>query len=46
VKDRLTQLGMVIFPADRQNPAALAAYEKAQIAKWWPIITAAGIRTQ
>ncbi len=44
VKDRLTQLGQVIFPADQQNPAALAAYQKAEIAKWWPIIKAAGIR--
>jgi tripartite-type tricarboxylate transporter receptor subunit TctC len=46
VHDRITQLGQVIFPADQQNPAALAAYEKAEIAKWWPIIKAAGIKTQ
>jgi tripartite-type tricarboxylate transporter receptor subunit TctC len=46
VKDRLTQLGQVIFPADQQNPAALAAYQKAEIAKWWPIIKAAGIKSQ
>lgn len=44
VKDRLTQLGQVIFPADQQNPAALAAYQQAEIAKWWPIIKAAGIK--
>ena len=44
VKDRLIQIGQVIFPADQQNPAALAAYQKAEIAKWWPIIKAAGIR--
>jgi len=44
VRDRLTQLGQVIFPADQQNPAALAAYQKAEIAKWWPIIKAAGIK--
>lgn len=46
VKDRLVQLGQVIFPADQQNPAALAAYQKAEIAKWWPIIKAAGIKAQ
>jgi tripartite-type tricarboxylate transporter receptor subunit TctC len=46
VKDRLTQLGQVIFPADQQNPAALAAYQKAEIDKWWPIIKAAGIKAQ
>jgi tripartite-type tricarboxylate transporter receptor subunit TctC len=44
VKDRLVQLGQVIFPADQQNPAALAAYQKAEIDKWWPIIKAAGIK--
>ena len=46
LKDRLTQLGQVIFPADRQNPAALAAYEKAELAKWAPVIKAAGIKAQ
>lgn len=44
VRDRLTQLGQVIFPADQQNPAGLAAYHKAEIAKWWPVIKAAGIK--
>ena len=44
VKDRLQQLGQVIFPADQQNPKALAAYQKAEIGKWWPIIKAAHIR--
>ena len=46
IKDRLTQLGQVIFPADQQNPAALAAYEKAELAKWAPVIKAAGIKAQ
>jgi tripartite-type tricarboxylate transporter receptor subunit TctC len=44
IRDRLTQLGQVLFPADQQNPAALAAYQKAEIDKWWPIIKTAGIR--
>jgi tripartite-type tricarboxylate transporter receptor subunit TctC len=44
VKDRLLQIGQVIFPADQQTPAALAAYQRAEIAKWWPIIKAAGIK--
>ncbi len=44
VKDRLVQLGQVIFPADQQTPAVLAAYQRAEIAKWWPIIKAAGIK--
>ena len=45
VRQRLEGLGQVIFPADQQNPAALAAYNKAEIGKWWPIIKAAGIKT-
>ena len=36
INGRLTQLGQVIFPADQQNPTALAAYEKAELAKWAP----------
>ena len=44
IRDRLTQLGQVIFPPDQQNPKALAAYQKAEIAKWWPVIKAAGIK--
>jgi tripartite-type tricarboxylate transporter receptor subunit TctC len=46
VKHRLSQLGQVIFPVDQQNPAALAAYQKAEVAKWWPIIKAAGIKAE
>ena len=45
VRQRLETLGQVIFPRDQQNPAALAAYNKAEIDKWWPIIKAAGIKT-
>ncbi|HTV27331.1 MAG TPA: tripartite tricarboxylate transporter substrate-binding protein [Xanthobacteraceae bacterium] len=46
VRKRLETLGQVIFPADQQNPAALAAYNQAEIDKWWPIIRAAGIKTE
>jgi tripartite-type tricarboxylate transporter receptor subunit TctC len=44
VRQRLEALGQAIFPRDQQNPAALAAYHKAEIDKWWPIIKAAGIK--
>jgi tripartite-type tricarboxylate transporter receptor subunit TctC len=46
VRQRLETLGQVIFPADQQNPAALAAYNQAEIDKWWPVIKAAGIKTE
>ena len=30
--------------ADQQTPQALAAYHKAELDKWWPIIKSAGIK--
>jgi tripartite-type tricarboxylate transporter receptor subunit TctC len=44
VRQKIEALGQVIFPADQQNPQALAAYHKAELDKWWPIIKAAGIK--
>ena len=44
-QSRLAELGQEIFPRAQQTPAALAAFQKAEIAKWWPIIRAAGIKT-
>jgi tripartite-type tricarboxylate transporter receptor subunit TctC len=43
-KKKLQDLGFEIPPVDRQSPAALAAFQKAEIDKWWPIIKAAGIK--
>ena len=44
VRQRLIALGQEIFPRDRQTPEALGALQKAEIAKWWPIIKAANIK--
>ncbi|HWS07597.1 MAG TPA: tripartite tricarboxylate transporter substrate-binding protein, partial [Xanthobacteraceae bacterium] len=41
---KIEALGQLIFPADQQNPQALAAYHKAELDKWWPIIKSAGIK--
>jgi tripartite-type tricarboxylate transporter receptor subunit TctC len=46
VRQRLADLGQDIFPREQQTPAALAAYHKAEIEKWWPIIKAAGIKAE
>jgi tripartite-type tricarboxylate transporter receptor subunit TctC len=35
-----------IPPREQQTPAALAAHQKAEIAKWWPIIKAASIKVE
>jgi tripartite-type tricarboxylate transporter receptor subunit TctC len=44
VRARIEALGQVIFPPDQQNPAALAAYHKAELDKWWPIIKSANLK--
>ena len=44
VRARLADLGLEIFPREQQTPEALAALQKAEIEKWWPIIKEAGIK--
>ena len=46
VRKRLTDLGLVIAPPEQQTPAALAAFQKAEIEKWWPIIRSANIKVE
>jgi tripartite-type tricarboxylate transporter receptor subunit TctC len=44
VRERFAQLGLDVAPREQQTPEGLAAFNKAEIEKWWPIIKAAGIR--
>jgi tripartite-type tricarboxylate transporter receptor subunit TctC len=46
VQQRFKDLGQEIWPRDKQTPEALAAQQKAEIAKWWPIIKAANIKAE
>jgi tripartite-type tricarboxylate transporter receptor subunit TctC len=46
VKERLASVGHDVFPAEQQSPEALAAYHKAEIDKWWPIVRATGLKAQ
>jgi len=46
VRARLADLGQDIFPREQQTPAALAAYHRAETEKWWPVIKAAGIKSE
>ena len=46
VRKRLTDLGLTIVSRERQTPEALRAFQKAEIARWWPIIKEAGIKAE
>ena len=46
VQKRLADLGLELPARDQQTPEALAAWHKAEIDKWWPIIRAAGIKPE
>jgi tripartite-type tricarboxylate transporter receptor subunit TctC len=46
VRQRLAEIGQEIFSREQQNPQALAALQKAEIEKWWPIIKAANIKAE
>jgi hypothetical protein len=46
VRQRLTDLGQEIWPREKQTPEALAALQKAEIEKWWPIIKTANIKAE
>ena len=46
VRQKLEAQGFEIPPPEQQTPAALAAYQKAEIEKWWPVVKAAGIKPE
>jgi len=46
IQKRFTELGLDVAPRAQQTPEGLAAFQKAEIDKWWPIIKAAGIGAQ
>jgi len=42
IRQKLEAQGFEIPPVEQQTPGALAAYQKAEIEKWWPIVKALG----
>ncbi len=46
VQERFKAVGQEVWPASEQTPAALAAKQKAEIARWAPAIKEAGIKVQ
>jgi len=43
-RERISDLGQEIAAPELQNPEVLGAFQKAEIAKWWPILKEMGIR--
>jgi len=46
VRARFAELGLALYPRQKQTPEALAAVQKADIEKWWPIIKDHGIKAE
>ncbi|MCZ8104418.1 MAG: tripartite tricarboxylate transporter substrate-binding protein [Burkholderiales bacterium] len=46
IQARFTELGTVLFPADRRSPDALAAHLKGELARWNEAITKAGVKAE
>jgi tripartite-type tricarboxylate transporter receptor subunit TctC len=44
VKKQLENIGLQMPPKDKLTPEALGEWQKAEIARWWPIIKAANVK--
>jgi tripartite-type tricarboxylate transporter receptor subunit TctC len=46
VRKQLENLGLQMPPRDQLTPEALGAWQKSEIAKWWPMIKAANVKVE
>jgi tripartite-type tricarboxylate transporter receptor subunit TctC len=46
VRKKFEDLGLQMPGADKLTPEALGAWQKAEIAKWWPMLKAANVRLE
>ena len=46
VRQRFDDLGIQIAPLDHQTPEALRDLQKAEAARWWPVIKAANVKAE
>jgi tripartite-type tricarboxylate transporter receptor subunit TctC len=46
VRSRFVDMGLEIFPRERQTPEGLRALVKADVEKWWPLIKEFGIKAE
>jgi tripartite-type tricarboxylate transporter receptor subunit TctC len=44
VQKRYAELGLEPPAPDQRTPEALRAHQKAEVAKWWPVIKAANVK--
>jgi len=44
VKQQMENLGLQMPPKDQSSPQALGDWQKAEIAKWWPMIKSANVK--
>jgi tripartite-type tricarboxylate transporter receptor subunit TctC len=45
-KKRMIELALEMPPSDQLTPEALAALQKADMEKWWPVAKAAGLKKE
>ncbi|MEA2929247.1 MAG: hypothetical protein QOG38_1675, partial [Hyphomicrobiales bacterium] len=46
LKAKFSELGLDVASREQQTPEGLAAFQKAEIEKWWPIIRSAGVKAE
>ena len=46
VQKKFADFGIDVAPAELQKPEGFAAFHRAEIEKWWPMIRAAGIKAE
>src|SRR5262245_18720691 len=46
IRARFAELGLDVATREQQSPDGLAAFHKAEIEKWWPIIKSAGVKPE
>ena len=46
VRAKFENLGLVMPPKDQLTPEALGAFQRSEIAKWWPMLKAANVKVE
>jgi tripartite-type tricarboxylate transporter receptor subunit TctC len=46
VQAKVADIGRTLFPHNMMTPEALGKLQQDEIAKWWPIVKAAGMKAE